>query len=140
CPYAKYALPISKGMFLPSVDIMASYKTADGARNIPLPLGDLLNGAYATLNQLTQSHQFPQLQNKSINFLPQNFYDAKVRVSVPIINAKMVYNKQLNAKKVQLSTYEVAIYKRELIKDVKTAYYHYLQALEAVKIYQSAVD
>src|SRR5699024_5536195 len=68
------------------------------------------------------------------------FYDAKVRVSVPIINAEMVYNKQLNAKKVQLSTYEVAIYKRELIKDVKTAYYHYLQALEAVKIYRSAVD
>lgn len=137
---AEYALQTAKGMFWPSVDIMASYKTADGGRNIPLPLGDLLNGAYATLNQLTQSHEFPQLENQSINFLPQNFYDAKVRVSVPIINAEMVYNKQLNAKKVQLSQYEVAIYKRELVKDVKTAYYHYLQALDGAKIYQSAVE
>lgn len=135
---ASYSLRIAKGMFSPTVGFQASYQTADGGRDIQLPLGDLLNGAYSTLNQLTQSQTFPQLKNESINFLPQNFYDARVRTSVPVINKTLHYNKKISEQQIQLSELEIDVYKRELVKNVKTAFYGFLQANEAVAIYQSA--
>src|SRR5690554_46931 len=64
------ALKSAKSLYLPSVNLEAGYQTAAGGRNIPLPIGDLLNPVYATLNQLTQSNQFPTIENETINFLP----------------------------------------------------------------------
>src|SRR5690606_14605654 len=75
---ATYGLRMAKSMFLPAVSLQAGYQTADGGRNIPLPVGDLLNPVYRTLNQLTQSDQFPYIENETINFLPRNYYDAHV--------------------------------------------------------------
>lgn len=137
---AGYALEAAKGIFYPAVAFQAGYQTADGGRDIQLPLGDLLNGVYATLNQLTQSNKFPQLANERINFLPNNFYDAKIRTTVPIINTDITYNKKITEQQLAISEYEIDIYKRELVQQVKTAYYNYRTALEAVKIYQSALQ
>src|SRR5699024_5175713 len=94
----------------------------------------------ATLNELTQSDRFPQLENQRVNFLPHNFYDAKLRASVPIFNREMIYNKRIRDQQVTLNSEEIAIYTRELVKDVKTAYYAYLQAAGSIKIYQSSLD
>ncbi len=137
---ASYALRIARGLFSPTIGFQASYQTADGGRDIQFPLGDLLNGAYATLNQLTQSQNFPQLENQKINFLPQNFYDARVRTSVPVINPELRYNRIVNQQQVQLSALDLDVYKRDLVKNVKAAYYNYLQTLESANIYQSALQ
>jgi len=137
---ALVAFQTAKSMFLPSVVFQGNYQTADGGRNIPLPLGDLLNGAYATLNQLTGTQNFPQLQNESITFLPKNFYDAKVRTTVPIINTDIVYNKKISEQQIHLRESEVDTYRRELVKNIKSAYYNYLNALQAIDIYRSALD
>src|SRR5690606_8697544 len=80
------ALKSAKSLYLPSVNLEAGYQTADGGRNIPLPIGDLLNPVYSTLNQLTQSNQFPTIENETINFLPRNYYDAHIRATMPLIN------------------------------------------------------
>lgn len=137
---AGYALQIAKGLFYPSVAFQAGYQTADGGRDIQLPLGDLLNGVYSTLNQLTQSNNFPQLKNESVNFLPFNFYDAKIRTTVPIINADISYNKKITEQQVVLGSYEIDIYKRELVKNIKTAYFNYLSALDAIEIYKASLQ
>src|SRR5215813_3968392 len=71
---AEYALEIAKGFYYPTVAFQAGYQTAGGGRDINLPIGDLLNNVYTTLNQLTQTKDFPQVQNQHINFLPENFY------------------------------------------------------------------
>lgn len=135
---ALYALKSAKSLYLPTVSFMFDYQTADGGRDIPLPLGDLLNPVYSTLNQLTSSSKFPMLQNESINFLPHNFYDGKVRTTVPIINTDIGYNKKIQEQQVSLQDYEIATYRRELVKNIKTAYFNYLTALQAISIYQSA--
>jgi len=137
---AEYALEIAKGFYYPTVAFQAGYQTAGGGRDISLPIGDLLNNVYSTLNQLTQTNDFPQLKNQHINFLPQNFYDAKFRTTVPIINSDIKYNKQINEQQVTLSKYEVEIYKRDLVKNIKTAYFNYLNALEAISIYKSSLQ
>jgi len=134
---AQYALKTAKSLFLPTVAFSGAWSTADGGRNIPLPLGDLLNPVYSTLNQLTATNKFPLMENQSINFLPKNYYDAKVRTTVPIVNSDLVYNKRISEQQVVLQEFEVQIYKRDLVKDIKTAYYNYLNALQAVEIYKS---
>jgi outer membrane protein TolC len=132
-----YALQEAKSMFLPSVTFSTTYTKADGGRTIDFPTGDLFNAAYATLNQLTGSNSFPQLTNQSILLNPDNFYDAKFRTSLPLLNAELVYNKRIKAQQVDLQKAEVLLYKRELVKEIKTAYYNYLKATNAISIYQS---
>ncbi|GCC52683.1 TolC family protein [Chryseotalea sanaruensis] len=137
---AMLALKIANGMFAPSVGLIGNYTTGDGGRSIALPVGDLLNPVYATLNQLTTSDQFPQIENVNQNFFPKNFYDVRVRTSMPLINTDLVYNKKIQQQQKLLQEYEVVVYKRELVKNIKTAYYNYLNALEAQGIYQSAMN
>ena len=135
---AMIGLQSAKSLYLPTVAFQTTYSTADGGRNIPLPLGDLLNGVYATLNQLTETQAFPQLENEEINFFPKNYYDAKIRTTVPIINSDIHYAVKVNEQQIVLKEYELEIYRRELTKNIKTAYYTYLLALKAVDIFKSS--
>lgn len=135
-----FALKEAKGMFMPSVTFSTTYTKADGGRTIDFPTGDLLNQTYSTLNQLTGTNSFPQLKNESILLNPDNFYDAKFRTSLPLLNAELIYNKRIKQQQVELQRAEVALYKRELIKDIKTAYYQYAKAVHAVSIYQSSLQ
>lgn len=137
---AEYALKTAKSLFLPTVAFQGAYQSADGGRNIPLPLGDLLNPIYSTLNQLTATNKFPMMENQQIDFLPKNFYDAKIRTTVPIINPDLTYNKRISSQQLTLQETEVIIYKRELVKNIKVAYYNYLNALQAVEIYKSSLQ
>jgi outer membrane protein len=133
-----HALKEAKSLFVPTVAFNATYTMAGGGRTIDFPAGDLLNPAYTTLNQLTGSNSFPQIENKSILINPNNFYDAKLHTVYPVINAERIYNQKIKVGQADLQKIEVAIYKRELVKEIKTAYYNYLQACEAATIYENA--
>jgi outer membrane protein TolC len=134
-----YALKEAKSMFLPDVTFSTTYTKADGGRTIDFPTGDLFNGVYSTLNKLTGSNAFPQLQNQRIQLNPDNFYDAKFRTTLPILNAELIYNKRIKAQQIDLQKTEVLLYKRELVKEIKTAHYNYLKAVNATGIYQSSL-
>ncbi|NVM65088.1 outer membrane protein TolC [Mucilaginibacter sp. SG538B] len=134
-----YALKEAKSMFGPEVTFSTTYTKADGGRTIDFPTGDLFNGVYSTLNKLTGSNAFPQLQNQHILLNPDNFYDAKFRTTLPILNAELIYNKHIKAQQVDLQKTEVQLYKRELVKEIKTAYYNYLKAVYATGIYESSL-
>ncbi len=136
---ALLSLKIARGRFLPTVGLQGNYTTGDGGRSISIPVGDLMNPVYSTLNQLTQTNQFPQIENVNQNFFPRDFYDAKVRASMPLFNTDLVYNKKILQQQILLQEFEVDIYKRELIRDIKTAYFNYLTAEEGIGIYQSAL-
>ncbi|MBD1431417.1 TolC family protein [Sphingobacterium sp. DN00404] len=137
---AMNALQVARSMYLPAIDLDVAYTHAKGGRSINLPVGDMLNPVYNTLNALTQSHAFPQIQNETINFLPQNYYDAKVRTVVPLVNTDIAHNKQIKTDAVRLQESEIGIYKRELVKEIKQAYYQYISALEIEGIYKSSLE
>ena len=132
------ALAEAKSLFLPAINFGATYSLAGGGRQIAIPIGDLLNPVYQTLNQLTGSQKFPTISNTSENFLPNNFYDARIRTTYPLLNPDLRANQNIRQIQVALSQAEIDIYKLELIKEIKTAYYQYLSATAAVNIYQSA--
>jgi len=134
-----YALKEAKSMFGPDVTFSTTHTKADGGRTIDFPTGDLFNGVYSTLNKLTSSNSFPQLQNQHILLNPDNFYDAKVRTTLPILNAELIYNKRIKAQQVDMQKTEVQLYKRELVKEIKTAYYNYTKAVYATGIYESSL-
>lgn len=137
---AVYALKQARNLYIPSVDFQTIYTTAEGGRNIQLPVGDMLNPVYSTLNQFMGQNAFPMIENQEINFLPKNYYDARLRLSVPIVNTDIIHNKRIQDKKMMIQENEVEIYQRELIREIKTTYYNYLSALKAVEIHQNAID
>jgi outer membrane protein len=136
---AMLSLKIANGMFSPAVTLLGNYTTGDGGRSINFPVGDLLNPVYSTLNQLTGTQNFPSIENVNQNFFPRDFYDVRARVSVPIVNTDLIYNRKIKAQQTLLQEAEVAVYKRELIRSIKVAYYNYLAAQQGVLIYKSAL-
>jgi len=133
------ALKEAKAMFYPQIGLTGSYTKSGGGRTIDIPIGDMLNNVYSTLNTLTNSQQFPQLKNQSFLLNPDNFYDAHVRTSLPLINTEIWYAQKIRKENISLQQATVNVYKRELIKDLKTAYYQYYQAAKAVEIYNVAL-
>jgi len=135
---ATLALKVANSYFVPKLGLQGSYTSGSGGRNISIPVGDLLNPVYRTLNQLTASDNFPQIDNVSQNFFPRNLYDVRVRTEMPLLNTDLIYSKKISEQQIVLQQFEVDAYARELVKTIKTAYYNYASATEAVKIYASA--
>src|SRR5215218_6543300 len=51
----------AKTLFYPQANFNAQYLLATGGRTQDIPIGDLLNTVYTTLNSLTASNKFPQV-------------------------------------------------------------------------------
>ncbi|KQX00964.1 TolC family protein [Flavobacterium sp. Root420] len=134
-----YALKEARSLFYPTVSLNGSYTKAEGGRTIDIPIGDMLNPVYNTLNQITNSNAFPALENQSVLINPDNFYDAKIHTTMPLLNYEIIYNKRIKNQQTSLQKIELEIYQRELVKEIKIAYYKYLQSVEGIKIYQDAL-
>ena len=138
------ALKEANGLFYPSVALNAQYTLANGGRSVNIPVGDMLNPVYSSLNQILQNMgqpgNFPQIANQKIQFLPNDYHDTKVRVMLPLINAEIYYNRKYKKEMIAYTQAETNVYKRELVKEIKTAYLRYLQAVKVVDAYSSASD
>ena len=130
----------ARSFFLPALSFATDYLSAQGGRSIQLPLGDLLNNAYSTLNQLTTSQKFSPVKNMTEQFLPNNFYDARFHISFPLLNTDLYYNKKISSQGVVMAEYEADIYRRELTKEIKQAYFNYCSSLDAAGIYRNALQ
>ncbi|MFM6914361.1 MAG: TolC family protein, partial [Aquirufa sp.] len=137
---AMIALKTAQSLYQPSVAFQGGYQSGEGGRSIAFPVGDLLNPVYSTLNALTKSTAFPQIANVETNFFPRDFYDVKVQTTMPLYNKDISYNKQIQEQTVSLQREDVSLYKRELVKQIKTAYYNYLLSLGLVKVYENSLN
>jgi outer membrane protein TolC len=136
---AESALKEARGLFLPQIAFQAEYTYAEGGRTIALPVGDLLNPVYSTLNALTASQAFPQIQNVNEQFLPNDFHDTRIRTTLPIFNSEIIYLNKIRKLNIEGISAEVIVYKRELIRDIKVAYFNYHQSKQAEIIYENAI-
>ncbi len=121
-------------LYSPDINFIGNYTLAAGGRNIDFPIGSLLNPVYNTLNDLTESQKFHLVEDQSINFLPNNFYDVKFRITQPILRPEIKYNKWMKQEEVTMSGLETDQTVRDLIRDVKTAYLNWMQANEVINI------
>jgi outer membrane protein TolC len=129
----------AQSLFYPQASFSSQYTVAHGGRSQDIPVGDLLNGVYSTLNQLTASNKFPQVGNQSIQFLPNDYHDTKVEVTLPLINIDLQHNRRVSGEMINAKRADLDVYKRELVLQIRRAYYQYLQADRAVAIYTNAL-
>jgi outer membrane protein TolC len=136
---AKLDLQRAQSLFYPQAGLNSQYTIADGGRSQSIPVGDLLNGVYSSLNQLTGSNKFPQVHNQSIQFLPNDYHDTRMEVSMPILNPDILHNREISSDAIDLRRSDADIYKRDLVQRIRQAYYQFLQAGRAVEIFTSAL-
>ena len=136
---ALLSLQSAQSLYQPTLAFQGGYQTGEGGRSISFPVGDMLNPVYATLNQLTKSAAFPQINNVETNFFPRNFYDVKLTSVMPIYNRDISINKEIQSQTLGIQKADIQVYKRELVKNIKTAYLNYLMAHKAIGIYQNGL-
>ncbi|MBL7783215.1 MAG: TolC family protein [Saprospiraceae bacterium] len=134
---AQESIRQAKSLFMPRLTFEANYTVAAGGRKIDFPIGDLLNPVYSTLNQITQTNQFPTLENQQIQFLPNNFHETKVSFAFPIYNSDLRYNRDIQQQLFQSKAAQKAAYEHELRYQITETYLNYLQAMEGEKIWQN---
>jgi len=124
----------------PSVDFNASYIAAAGGRSLDFPVGDLLNPVYSTLNFLTQTSLFPQIENTKVRFIPNNFQETRFNFAYPIFNTDLKYLKTIRESEVAARVSLRDAREVSLTGEISQAYIQYLQTLEIRKIWLKSKD
>lgn len=134
------ALKEAKGMFFPDISMNARYTVARGGRTIEFPVGDLLNPVYSTLNMLTASESFPQIENQEFSFYRPTEHETKVSLVQPIFNSDIVQNYKIRKQYAEIARIDVERYKRELIKEITKAYYEYKRAYNLLSLADTSLS
>ncbi|HBS87371.1 MAG: hypothetical protein A2W91_13970 [Bacteroidetes bacterium GWF2_38_335] len=139
-----YVLKEAKGYFMPSLSINARYSIAEGGRTFYIPIGDMLNPVYYTLNLISSrmyelglaEQIFPNItvDNQTIEFLRPTEQETKAQLVQPIFNPQIYYNNKIKTELVNASQYNLETYQRQLVADIKTAYYNYLSTIEGLEL------
>ena len=137
---AQLDLKRAQSLFYPQAGFSSQYTLANGGRTQSIPIGDLLNGVYSTLNQLTGANKFPQVANQSIAFLPNDFHDTKIEVTLPILDIDLQHNKAVNRETINVRRADRDVYRRDLVRSIRQAYYQYLQTGKAVEIFTTSLS
>ncbi|RLD69496.1 MAG: hypothetical protein DRI98_10385 [Bacteroidetes bacterium] len=122
----------ARGLFLPDLSINARYTVAKGGRTISFPVGDMLNPVYSTLNLLTESETFPQIENQEFPFLRPTEHETKVTLIQPIFNSEIIHNYRIRKQYTEIARIDVDRYKRELVREITKAYYEHQKASNLV--------
>ena len=128
----------AKANFMPKITFNPNYTLAAGGRRLEFPIGDLLNPVYSTLNQLTKTNDFPQVENVNQLLAPNNFHDTKLSFQYPIFNTDIRYNLLIQQDLLSAQEAKKRVLENEIRYSITTAYLQYLQTLEAQKIFDSS--
>jgi outer membrane protein len=139
------ALKEAKGLFFPDISIQARYSRAGGGRLIEIPIGDLTNPVFLSLNQLYSFHgiitNFPtNLPNEVVPFLRKSEQETKLRLIQPVFQPALIHNLRLRSSLAKSEKAKVAALKRQLIADIKSAYFTYLKTLQVEKLFEKTLD
>ncbi|TSA36619.1 MAG: TolC family protein [Porphyromonadaceae bacterium] len=122
------ALKEAKGLFFPNITLNARFSVAEGGRTIDLPIGDLLNPVYVTLNQILRENRFPQVDNQSFLFLRPEEQETKIRMIQPVFNTDIYYNSKIKRELTATEMVTVHQYRQELVAEIRKSYYNVAMA------------
>lgn len=133
------ALREARGMFLPSITIEARYSRAGGGRVIDIPIGDMVNPIYQTLNQLLALQGLPgnfptDIPNEHVPFLRETEHETKLRVIQPLFQPAIYYNLKIKKDLTGIEKARLNVFKRQLAADIKNAYYTYLKTVKVMQL------
>lgn len=130
----------SRANRLPSLGFEARYSRAEGGRTFDVPVGDLLNPVYSTLNGLTGTQQFPTVDNQRFALLRDREQDTHLRVTQMVFNPAV--GADVRSKRSQLDAARAGTdaTRRALVRDIRVAYYQYANATRGEAILDAALE
>ena len=137
------ALDAARALYFPELGFAARYTRAEGGRTIELPLGDALNPAYQTLNDLLvaqgQQPQFPVVQNETINFLREREQDTRITLRMPLLQPAIPAAVRAQRELLGASEYSHQALARRLKRDITVGYLRWLAAVRNQGIVDASV-
>lgn len=120
----------AKSLFFPSIDLNARYTRSGGGRSIDLPLGDLLNPLYSI-------HTSTLIENQSIKFLREKEHETTLSLTQHVFNLKIYQSYKLKSHLKDAKKHEEFAYKKELVRNVKKAYFNSIKLNHIKSILES---
>ena len=141
---AQAQLDEARARWRPTIALSARYSRAEGGRTIDLPVGDLVNPAYRTLNQLLEAQgqpaPFADIANQQIGFLREREQDSKISLTTPLYAPAIDAGIAAADATLAASDAARAAYARTLERDIEVAYLDWLRANAAQAIVQASRD
>jgi outer membrane protein len=137
------ALDEARARYFPELAFAARYSRSEGGRTIDLPLGDALNPAYQTLNDLLvaqgQQPQFPVVQNETIAFLREREQDTRVTLRMPLIAPAIPAAVRAQRESLSASEYSHQALARRLKRDITVGYLTWASAVRTQGIVDASL-
>jgi outer membrane protein len=145
------ALKEAKGLFFPRLSLQARYSVARGGRAFEIPIGDLMNPVYGNLNLINSLGrvvnpdypvipEYPLIANEEIFFLRETEHETMLRAAMPVFNSAILHNHKIRQSLAEADRISVDIFRRELVKEVKSAYFNYAKAVRAGELFGNTLD
>ncbi|MGH8445272.1 MAG: TolC family protein, partial [Solimonas sp.] len=139
-----YEVDDARAQQYPQLNFNARYTQAHGGRTIDIPIGQLLNPVYDTLNQMLEQQgqppQFPNVSDQSIKFLREREQETKLSLSAPLYAPELWANVDAKRALAGASRAEREAYARSLVRELKRAYYGAVQAEASAGILEASVE
>jgi outer membrane protein TolC len=137
------ALDEARARYFPEVAFAARYTRADGGRTIEIPLGQALNPAYQTLNDLLvaqgQQPQFPLVQDETIAFLREREQDTRITLRMPLLQPAIPAAVRAQRELLGASEYAHTALARRLKRDITVGYLNWLAAVRTQGIVDASL-
>ena len=136
------ALDAAKARFWPELSLTARYSLAQGGRTLDFPIGQLINPAYQTLNQLLvaqgQPARFGTLPDQSIAFQREHEQDTRISLRQPLYQPAIPAAVAAQRELLSSEQYARVALARQLQRDVTIGYAGWLMALGNEQIVRSS--
>lgn len=138
------ALNEARGRYLPNLTFDSRFSRSDGGRTFDVPIGDLLNPVYATLNDLTAAGanptNFPTIANQRIAFLRAQEQQTSVRLTQPLYAPEIVADVRAHTALTAANQAGREAYSRVLTRDIRNAYYDWMRSQQTLNIVESSIE
>jgi outer membrane protein len=136
-------LDLAKAQRWPELNLQARYTRNEGGRTTDIPVGGLLNPAYAALNELLRAQgrpaNFPVISDQSIEFLRPREQDTRLTLSAPLYAPAIPAAIRARSAQVDAERYARETVARRLWRDATLGYLNWRRAGEALKIVDASV-
>ena len=136
------ALDAAKARFWPELSLTARYSLAQGGRTLDFPIGQLINPAYQTLNQLLvaqgQPARFGTLPDQSIAFQRDHEQDTRISLRQPLYQPAIPAAVAAQRELLSSEQYARVALARQLQRDVTIGYAGWLLALGNEQVVRSS--
>ena len=133
----------ARSRFLPQLGFEARYTRADGGREFDLPVSELINPAYQTLNELLLANgepaRFQNVPDTSYQFLREREQDTRLSLRQPVYAPAIPAAFRAQREVLDSTQYERQALARRLERDVTVGYLDWLRARSNVEIVESSL-